>query len=291
MFVVERAPKRWFNQGGALKLLDSRFAGVLALVVWLTISVTAFPRSAVLQTSDFGWVRVPAGTFVMGCVDADSSCLDNEGPSHEVTFLGSFDLMATEATVAQYAEFTQDTSHAPPPLPEFRQGGDHPVVLLSWDDAAAFCLWAGARLPTEAEWEYAARGGRAGLIYGARDELSRDWVNYGAEECCAGATGGGDAWVSTAPVQSFPPNDFGLYDMTGNVWEWVDGWLDDDYYEVSPSINPPGAAVGYSRIVRGGSWLNFPAALRTSVRLPFSQTGQTSNIGVRCARDVGGRPL
>jgi formylglycine-generating enzyme required for sulfatase activity len=251
-----------------------------------TLGGTAASSGVAQASVDLGWVRVPPGTFLMGCVDADTACLDNERPRHEITFVVPFELMAAEVTARQYARFVRDTRHRPPPEPDYRQSAQHPVVLVSWDDAVSFCAWAGGRLPTEAEWEYAARGDRPGLVYGWGDELSRDVVNYGADQCCAGATGGADEWLNTAPVRSFPPNDFGLYDMAGNVWEWVDGWLDDDYYASSPSINPPGAATGYARIARGGSWLNFPGALRTSVRLPFAQTGQTSNIGVRCARDV-----
>ena len=246
---------------------------------------TTAPNVAI-QAADLGWVCVPAGTFIMGCVEVDTSCLDNEHPRHEVTLLQPFELMAAEVTVGQYARFVTDTGYPLLSEPDSRQTDRHPVVLLSWDDAVAFCAWAGVRLPTEAEWEHAARGGRTGQIYGWGNEVSRDRANYGADQCCAGATGGADRWPTTAPVRSFPPNDFGLYDMAGNVWEWVGGWLDEDYYGTSPSIDPPGAAAGYARIARGGSWLNFPAALRTSVRLPFAQTGQTSNIGVRCARDV-----
>jgi formylglycine-generating enzyme required for sulfatase activity len=260
-------------------------AVVVVLVVAWTATGAASSTSA-QAAADLGWVRVPAGTFFMGCVEADTSCLDNEQPRHEITFVVPFELMATEVTTGQYARFVIDTRHRRPPEPDYLQTGRDPVVLVSWDDAAAFCAWAGARLPTEAEWEYAARGGRTGLVYGGGDDVSRDGANYGADQCCDGATGGADAWLNTAPVRSFPANDFGLYDMIGNVWEWVDGWLDDDYYGSSPSINPPGAATGYARIARGGSWLNFPAALRTSVRLPFAQTGQTSNIGMRCARDL-----
>ncbi len=268
---------------------------VLTMLVALGVGVVGArtPSAGVfsivaVQTAveDLGWVRVPAGSFLMGCVEADNGCLDNERPRHEVTFLAPFELMAAEVTVGQYVQFVTDTGYPRPAAPDYRQTGRHPVVLLSWDDAVAFCAWGGARLPTEAEWEYAARGGRAGMVYGRDNEMDRDQANYGADQCCAGATGGADRWLNTAPVRSFPPNAFGLYDMVGNVWEWVEGWLDDDYYGTSPSINPPGAATGYARVARGGSWLNFPSALRTSVRLPFGQTGQTSNIGVRCARDV-----
>ena len=188
--------------------------------------------SVVTQVVDLGWIRVPAGTFRMGCVESDTSCLDNERPDHEVTFLEPFDLMGAEATIAQYAQFVADSGHPAPPSPEFPQAADHPVVLVNWDDAVDFCEWAGGR--------------RSGQRQGANSS----------------------------------------YDMTGNVWEWVDGWLDDQYYASSPPINPPGAVTGFSRIARGGSWLNFAAALRTSVRLPFAQTGQTSNVGVRCAKGL-----
>ena len=189
---------------------------------------TAAPALALQGTVDLGWVRVAAGVFLMGCVEADTGCLDNERPRHEVTFLEPFELMAAEVTVGQYGRFVLDTEYPSPPQPDYRQTARHPVVLLSWSDAAAFCAWVGARLPTEAEWEYAARGGRAGLVYPWGDELSRERANYGADQCSAGAIGGSDRWLNTAPVRSFPPNDYGLYDMTGNVWEWVGGWLDDD---------------------------------------------------------------
>ena len=233
---------------------------------------------------DLPWVRILAGTFQMGCVADDTDCLDSERPRHEVTLSQPFDLMATEVTVRQYATFVRTTGYRPPSPPDFLQEPDHPVVFLSWDDAAAFCDWAGGRLPTEAEWEYAARAGHDGRFYWWGNELSRDFANFGAGDCCDGATGGRDEWLNTAPVGSFPANDFGLYDMTGNVWEWVGGWM--GAYPADPAVDPRGAESGFLRVMRGASWLNFPAVLRLSVRLPFSPSGQTSNVGARCARDV-----
>ena len=102
--------------------------------------------------------------------------------------------------------------------------------------------------------------------------------------CCSGDTGGADTWVQTAPVGSLPPNDFGLHDMIGNVWEWVDGWIDDAYPD-GPVTDPRPPDTGFLRIMRGASWLNYPDVLRLSVRLPFSAQSHTSNVGTRCARD------
>ena len=263
-----------------------KMTSALVLLFFSVLGGGVLGEAGVQTRLELDWIRIPAGTFLMGCVDSDAACLDTERPQHEVTFLAPFEIMASEVTVIEYAEFVRSDGQGNPPAPDFPQTSEHPVVLVSWGDAAAFCVWADARLPTEAEWEYAARGGRSGLIYAWGNEPSRDYANYGAEECCSGATGGADIWRNTAPVRSFPPNDFGVYDMTGNVWEWVDGWLDDDDYRRSPAVDPPGASSGYARIARGGSWLNFPGVLRTSVRLPFAETGQTSNVGVRCARDV-----
>ena len=267
---------------GGMRLPVSWRYACAAAAAALGMVVTAVPGAA--QEIDLPWVTIPAGTFRMGCVPDDAACLDSERPRHDVT-LSTFDLLATEVTVGQYAAFVAATGYAPPAAPDYPQALDHPAVHMTWHDADAFCDWTGGRLPTEAEWEYAARAGHEGRLYWWGDELTRDYANFGTLECCGGATGGADAWLNTAPVGSFPPNDFGLYDMTGNVWEWVDGWITPSY-PAGPLIDPQPPETGYLRIMRGASWLNFPNVLRLSVRLPFSADGHTSNVGARCARDA-----
>ena len=253
----------------------------LSAVVLAAVSVTGAQEQI-----DLPWVRIPGGTFQIGCVPGDTACLDNERPRHEVRLSRPFDLMATEVTVGEYLTFIRLTGRSLPPRPSFDQAVDHPVVHLDWNAAALFCEWAGGRLPTEAEWEYAARDGHEGRVYWWGNELSSDWANFGATECCGGAVDGADQWVNTAPVGSLSPSEFGLYDMAGNVWEWVADWHGD--YGGEPAVDPSGAPTGIARVARGGSWLNHPAVLRVSVRLMFAPTGQTSNVGVRCARDVPG---
>ena len=254
------------------------------LTVATALTLAAVITTAAAQPLDLPWVRVSAGEFQMGCVPADDGCLDSERPRHQVRLSRPFDLMATEVTLGQYAAFLNATGYPPPPLPNYEQRSDHPVVNLTWIDAAAFCDWAGGRLPTEAEWEYAARAGHDGRIFWWGDASSRDWANFGDRTCCEGATGGADIWLYTAPVGSMPANDFGLHDMTGNVWEWVDAWIDQ--YPDGPIVDPTPSASGELRVMRGASWLNDPFVLRLSVRLAFAADGRTSNVGARCARDV-----
>ncbi|MFL2434698.1 MAG: formylglycine-generating enzyme family protein [Vicinamibacterales bacterium] len=261
-------------------------AGLVSGFVYAVFLIVLGKADLTAQEIELPWVRVEAGTFQMGCVPDDPFCLDTELPRHEVT-LSAFELMETELTVSQYGIYIDATGRTPPPAPDFLQTGDHPVVHLTWDDAESVCTWVGGRLPTEAEWEYAARGGSEGTIFWWGNQLTRDYANFGHTECCTGTTGGADEWVNTAPVGSFPPNGFGFYDISGNAWEWVDGWIDDPYPSESV-INPHPPETGQLRVMRGASWLNYPEVWRLSVRLAFSAEAHTSNIGVRCARDLPG---
>ena len=134
---------------------------------------------------------------------------------------------------------------------------DHPVVHISWSDAEAFCKWSGTRLPTEAEWEYAARGGLAGKAFPWGDDLEPDGKHLMNvfQGDFPSQDSGADGFTGTAPVGSFAPNGFGLYETTGNVWEWCSDYFGQDYYRASPRVDPRGPASGTHRVMRGGSFL------------------------------------
>ena len=223
------------------------------------------------------WVRIPAGTFQMGCVPGDLECSPDETPRHTVTVGTPFLMMIMPVTVAEYRRFARATGHEMRSATPDVQGDDHPVVDVTWADAVAYCTWAGGRLPTEAEWEYAARGGRDGLKYPWGDSISHDNANFKG-------TGGRDRWESTSPVGSFEANGFGLFDMAGNVWEWCADLYGDKYYASSPATDPPGPSSGSSRVLRGGSWEFGPGFLRISLRGWIGPSGGVNSGGFRCVR-------
>ncbi len=235
------------------------------------------------------YVRIPASVFQMGRVPSDT-CHDDEKPRHDVGISKDFWIGRTEVTVGAYQKFATATSREMPPAPDFNQNWqfkEHPVNGVTWGEADAYCRWADGRLPTEAEWEYAARGGEEGRKYPWGNEISHDEANYAADEYYFGLAEGKDAWEFTSPVGSFSGSGFGLHDMAGNVWEWVADWYDEDYYKNSPNADPRGPASGRRRVLRGGSWYtDFPENLRTSYRLTYRPEYRYSYIGFRCAREV-----
>ena len=221
------------------------------------------------------YVWIPRGTFMMGCSPGDSECSRDEKPSHQVTITKGFWMGQTVVTVAAYKRFTAVTGQQMPSAPSFNSawGNDRmPIVNVSWNDAQAYCQWAGGRLPTEAEWEYAARGGNAGARYGDPDEIG--WYYK-------------DSSSGTHDVAQKRPNGFGLYDMLGHVWQWVNDWYDPSYYQNSPSSDPAGPASGTLRVLRGGSWAPFPRGVRVSFRYSSAPADWYGNFyGVRCFEEA-----
>ena len=168
---------------------------------------------------------------------------------------------------------------------------DHPVVHISWNDAAAYCEWAGSRLLTEAEWEFAARGGLEQKRYVWGDELCPDgkhmcniWQGDFPDEDTAE-----DGFKGTAPAKSFPANGFGLYDVAGNVWEWTADWFNPTFHIDGPRDNPEGPPSGSSRVIRGGSYLchdSYCNRYRVAARSANTPDSSTGNMGFRCAVDA-----
>jgi formylglycine-generating enzyme required for sulfatase activity len=289
--------------GGSLYLAEGSTGpapGPLFMSVAPGTPTTSASRAALDVGNGVVYRSIAAGTFTMGCAPGDSECDEDERP-HSVKLSRSREIAETLTTVAQYRRFASATKRKMPAAPPFRQADDHPIVNVTWEDASAFCRWAGGRLPTEAEWEYAARGGRVRQRYPAGNSISHEDANYGQNDhCCAGRISGRDAWEYTSPVRAFAPNGFGLYDMAGNVWEWVADWHEaadprfdgvdrDEVLEAlrntgPAATDPTGPATGIARVTRGGSWRDGSFLLRVSSRSSAAPDDRDPTIGFRCAR-------
>lgn len=229
-------------------------------------------------------VFVPAGEFIMG--SADEEAAKDEKPPHKI-FLPAYYIDKYEVTNSEYQKFVIETGHPAPYLARqwalpynwngesYPEGkGDYPVVLVSWRDAQAYARWAGKRLPTEAEWEKACRGGLAGKKYPLAEKLKFNQANFDK---------GYIRGSKSKPVGNFAPNGFGLHDMAGNVWEWCHDWYSETYYKASPAESPPGPDKGLYRVFRGGSWKNTQKFLRCSQRGKSTPGYKSYTLGFRCA--------
>ncbi len=234
-------------------------------------------------------VYVTGGTFQMGSDESDPDAASDEFPQHPVT-LDAFWIDRTEVSNAQYALCVADGECDEAAFVEYANynGDDQPVVGVSWRDATVYCEWVGARLPTEAEWEYAARGER-GFVYPWGNEFDCSRGNFDDERVYDGyVVPGGegcDGYLTTAPVGSFPAGVSwcGAQDMAGNAWEWVDDWHGD--YPATAQVNPTGPAEGSNAIVRGGGWDSNHTQVRTTYRLDnlIRPAFRFDFAGFRCA--------
>ena len=233
------------------------------------------PGTVIVNPKDgLKYVWIPPGTFQMGCSPGDRECDDDEKPAHKVRISRGFWIGQTPVTVGAYKRFAEATGRQMPAAPKFNKGWTNenmPIVNVTWNDARAYCAWVGGRLPTEAEWEYATRGGSLEARYGPIDEIA--WYS-------------GNSGNQAHDVAQKRPNGFGLYDTLGNVWEWVNDWYDLEYYQNSLSQDPPGPTNGQYRVRRGGSWGGSPRNVRVSDRGGDLPGGWSNRIGLRCGREV-----
>jgi formylglycine-generating enzyme required for sulfatase activity len=270
--------------------IEGRFKGNRG-TVWLIFCLTLFLLGGQARAEDP--MRIPAGSFSMGSPDGEP----NERPVHTVQ-VDSFYLDRYLITNADYAHFLNLFGNQKEggekwldnegPVASFlcniqKKNGvyipkrgyeNHPVVKVSWYGARAYARWLGKRLPTEAEWERAARGNLEGKKYVYGDTIGIDQANVGG-------------FHATTPVGSYPPNGFGLYDMVANVWQWCSDWYDPEYYSRSPDRNPQGPQSGSEKVLRGGSWFHTDS-WRVATRLsdvPLSHSF-CFVTGFRCAKDA-----
>jgi formylglycine-generating enzyme required for sulfatase activity len=295
------------------------WSSILAFSLFLFVSLIACRpgqpglRANTALPEKESMLLLAGGTFRMGADDE----MPDERPAHEVN-IKPFWIDKHEVTVREFARFAEATGYRTeaekygwsgvfdikrgawgkvdgadwlhPEGPGAKAEPDEPVCQVSWQDAWAYAKWAGKRLPTEAEWEYAARGGLVGKRYAWGDELrpsgkpAANWWQgrFPVENTTE------DGFLKRAPAGSFSPNGFGLEDMAGNVWEWCADWYAEDYYTSAPHDNPTGPIQGHERVIRGGSWMcaeNFCSNYRVAARSHAAPDSGLNNLGFRCARD------
>lgn len=295
------------------------------------LTIPRNPLERVTSGSTEGMIKLDGGPFLMGTDSTEGFPNDGEGPVREIV-LDPFYIDALPVTNARFAEFIRSSGyvteadrfgwsfvfqgHIPrtlvddtalaapwwckvqganwqhPQGPGSTIDDEHPVTHVSWNDAAEFARWAGKRLPTEAEWEFAARGGLEQKRFPWGDELTPGGIHmcniwqgeFPAVDLAE------DGYAGTSPVRAFPPNGYGLYSVSGNTWEWCADWFHPTYHLVGSRKNPSGPSIGSARAMRGGSYLchaSYCNRYRVAARTANTPDSSTGNIGFRCVRDTG----
>lgn len=235
-------------------------------------------------------ILIPAGTFMMGCDpenNAGVNCMPDIQPLHEVE-LSAFTIDQFEVSNAQYTrcvsvgKCTEPKSLGDAERPDYYLNphyAEYPMVAVDWTQADAYCRWVGGRLPTEAEWEKAARGeDLRPYPWGfERADCSRANFNYGTEGRCSDGT----VKIGSYPKGASP---YGVMDLAGNVWEWTNDWYDWTYYQSSPKLNPMGPETGYQKIVKGGAWDYSANVMTISYNSDHAPQEFKSSFGFRCVR-------
>jgi sulfatase modifying factor 1 len=259
------------------------------------------PAPRINSKDGIGYRWIPAGSFTMGCSSGDTSCEPTEKPAHRVKLTKGFWTAETPVTVAAWKRYREATGAASLPvsdgmgrkdLNEASRDDSIPVVFATWGEARDFCGWAGMRLPTEAEWEYAARARTTGVRYGSLDEIAWFGDNSGPQHIDSFGVFQSDRknyfqrlyenGNRPQPVGKKKPNAWNLYDTLGDVWEWVADWYDPKDYTAADVTNPSGPANGIQRVLRGGSWYNFPVLVRVSNRGASAPDTRLAINGFRC---------
>jgi len=245
---------------------------------------TGWAEEVIHEKTGIEMVFIPAGKFTMGSNGRRS----DEKPAHKVRITRSFYMGKYEVTNGQYRR--HKASHDSKDYKGSSLNGDRqPVVHVSWKAAKEYCDWSGLALPTEAQWEYACRAGtKTKFYFGDNANQMHKYANYadGSTSFAWSEKSQNDGYKVTAPVGSFKPNAWGLYDMHGNVCEWCTDWHDRSYYGKSPKENPKGPAAGRCRILRGGSWFFRPNLCRSTTRGLFAGVSPSFNGGFRVIRGL-----
>lgn len=275
---------------------------MIAAVLYFVFSATGLAvkgnETPAKKSARPGMALIPAGCFQMGNhFPKEEPLLQDSIPVHRVCLAKDFYMDVYEVTNGRFKACVEAGKCKAPfdksatrrkgyySLPEYSA---YPMINVSWFEATAFCAFEGKRLPTEAEWEYAARGGLPGKRYPWGDEISCADANWGREDLNGPCWTYAEGVYDTLPVGSYKPNRYGLYDMFGNVWEWVNDWYDRKYYAVSPTDNPPGAEQGKYKIHRGGAWISpgdDPGMPTVSWRSYNPAKSTINAVGFRCVAD------